>query len=261
MPYQRTFTTSRLWIECEGARDGGRLAATTTISPKDESKLIAPVWHTLLIVALLLFLSGAGHRWLTPTLQGNPNGRVLTYSLTLAVEWFLVLLVWWGIRTRHVAIVDLIGGSWPKLKSVLRDLGIACGFLLASNVALGVISYLLKNAPSQAVKQILPRSGIEIVMWILLSLTAGLCEELIFRGYLQRQFAALTKSLAVAIILQGIIFGAAHGYQGWKSMLVIAVYGCFFGLLVRWVRNLRPGMMAHFIQDSVSGIVAGRFMK
>ena len=94
-----------------------------------------------------------------------------------------------------------------------------------------------------------------------MSLTAGFCEELIFRGYLQRQFAALTNSVWAAIVLQGLSFGAAHGYQGWKLMVVIAVYGSLFGVLVQWRRSLRPGMMTHFIQDGLWGVVAGYLMR
>jgi membrane protease YdiL (CAAX protease family) len=33
-------------------------------------------------------------------------------------------------------------------------------------------------------------------------------------------------------------------------MAVITVFGCLFGLLAQWRRNLRPGMIAHFLQDS-----------
>ena len=44
-------------------------------------------------------------------------------------------------------------------------------------------------------------------------------------------------------------------------MFIIAVYGCLFGLLAEWRRSLRPGMMAHFLQDSVLGLVGRHFVK
>ena len=99
------------------------------------------------------------------------------------------------------------------------------------------------------------------VLYVMLSFTAGICEEILFRGYLQRQFAALTKSTAAGLILQGVAFGLAHGYQGKKYMLIIAVYGCLFGLLVYWRRSLRPGMTAHFVQDTLGGLVGRHFLK
>jgi membrane protease YdiL (CAAX protease family) len=100
-----------------------------------------------------------------------------------------------------------------------------------------------------------------MALWVMLALTAGICEEILFRGYLQRQFAALTKSTAAGLVLQGLAFGAAHGYQGVKYMCIIAVYGCLFGLLAIWRHSLRPGMMAHFIQDSVGGLAGRHLLK
>ena len=42
-------------------------------------------------------------------------------------------------------------------------------------------------------------------------------------------------------------------------MGVIAVYGCLFGLLALWRKNLRPGIIAHILQDSLAGLVLSRF--
>ena len=69
-----------------------------------------------------------------------------------------------------------------------------------------------------------------------MSIVAGFCEEVIFRGYLQKQFAAWFDSPPAGVIVSALVFGAAHGYQGVKMMLVIAVYGA---LLEYW--RLREG--------------------
>jgi membrane protease YdiL (CAAX protease family) len=70
-----------------------------------------------------------------------------------------------------------------------------------------------------------------------------------------RQFGAWTGSVAAGLILQGIVFGLAHGFYG-KTMLAIMVHGCLLGLLARWRKSLLPGMLAHGVQDSLGGIVA-----
>ncbi|MBZ5510084.1 MAG: CPBP family intramembrane metalloprotease [Acidobacteriia bacterium] len=94
----------------------------------------------------------------------------------------------------------------------------------------------------------------------MLSATAGFCEEIMFRGYLQKQFLAATRSTAAAIVLQAVIFGIAHAYQGGRRIILIAVYGALFGMLAAWRKSLRPGMIQHTLQDSVSGI-AFRLLK
>ena len=61
--------------------------------------------------------------------------------------------------------------------------------------------------------------------------------------------------------MQGIIFGAAHGYQGPKYMVMISVYNFLFGAMVHWRRSLLPGMAAHFLQDGALGLLLGQTLK
>ncbi len=99
-----------------------------------------------------------------------------------------------------------------------------------------------------------PPSGIlEIFLWILLSVSAGICEELVFRGYLQQQFRAATRSIVAAVVLQGVLFGLLHTYQGWKQVMVIIPLGILYGALVAWRRNLRASMIAHAWSDIFEG--------
>ena len=93
------------------------------------------------------------------------------------------------------------------------------------------------------------------MLWQGLAATAGFCEQLIFRGYLIQQFRAWTGNLMFAILLQGVLFGLAHGYYG-RVMVAITVQGWLLGLLAYWRKNLRPGMMAHVMQDGIGGVVA-----
>ena len=102
---------------------------------------------------------------------------------------------------------------------------------------------------------ITPKTTFELVVWLGLSATGGFCEELTFRGYLTRQFSAWTGSRAFAIVLQGVVFGLAHGYYQ-KVMVVIVVQGWLLGVLAHWRKSLRPGMLAHGLQDTIGGVVA-----
>jgi uncharacterized protein len=85
--------------------------------------------------------------------------------------------------------------------------------------------------------------------------TASFCEELIFRGYLTRQFRAWTGSPAFAIVVQGVAFGLIHGYYDYKTIVVIMVEGCLLGLIAHWRKSLRPGMRAHGLEDVLGGLV------
>lgn len=224
-------------------------------------RAVAPAWHTIVVLLVLFGLSFAGAR------RGNlagigTHGRAAGYILVMLVEWLTVAFIWYGVSRRDIRMRDLVGGSWTRPGAFFRDLGIAIGFLLIFGI--GVINglgYLLKAEPNQAIRNLYPQDYVEVMLWVLLALTAGFCEEVIFRGYLHRQFTALTRAAIGGIVLQGVVFGVSHGYQGWKFMLIISVYGILFGLLAHWRRSLRPGMIAHFLQDGAGGLIASHFLR
>ena len=190
----------------------------------------------------------------------NPTphrGRMALYSMSVIFEVIMVCYVWLlGLRLKGKRLRDIIGGAWTEWWEPLRDLGIAMLFWMVVLLALAAMGHALgvNTDGLRAMKLLAPETAGEIVAWIVLSFTAGFCEEIMFRGYLQQQFFALTGRTEVAVILQGAIFGAAHAYQGWKGMVTIAVYGILFGILAAMRKSLRPGIIQHGLQDSATGI-------
>ncbi len=94
---------------------------------------------------------------------------------------------------------------------------------------------------AKSVDVLLSESAGEIAVWILVCLTAGFCEEAVFRGYLQQQVRAMKGSAAAAVGVQAICFGIAHGYQGTQNVVVITVLGVLYGLLALSRRSTAPG--------------------
>ena len=234
---------------------------STATSPQPENHPVAPAWHTVLVVVIVLGLSGlSAYSKGLPSL-GNTGNRIARYVTSIAMEWLMLGFIWLGLRLRKQRMRILLDENWGGIRQIFRDLGIGVLFLIVANLVLGLISHLLKAVPNAATMGLLPHTPGEIAVFSLLTVTAGICEEMIFRGYLQRQFSAFFRSAAAAVVLQGIVFGASHGYQTPKFMLIILVYGVMFGLLAQSRRSLRPGMFAHFLQDLITGIVAGRFMR
>ena len=183
-------------------------------------------------------------------------------SVTL-LNWLLAFSVWRGIRARGGSVAELIGGRWGDLGELIRDLGIAAVFWGAFwAVAWGMHEWL-GHGDEKSVDVLLPRTALEIAAWIVTSASAGFCEELVFRGYVQRQALALSQHPWVAIAVQGLVFGMMHAYQGWRSVVSISVLGMMFGGLAAWRKTLRIGMVAHAWQDIwagwLSNVLTGRF--
>jgi len=138
----------------------------------------------------------------------------------------------------------------------VKDIAVAIPFwIIWEATAFAAFNLLARLVASQASPQgdsFPVRAPLEIAIWIVVSLSAGFCEELIFRGYLQRQFSAFTGRIWLGVLLQGILFGLIHP-RGWRAVVVITILGVLYGGLAAWRSNLRPGILAHGWSDLWEG--------
>ncbi|MGA7030257.1 MAG: type II CAAX endopeptidase family protein [Candidatus Acidiferrales bacterium] len=222
--------------------------------------LIAPLWHTILFVLFIVGYALFGGTRVSRLENAHLTTRVPLYLFMLGFELVLFSYVWFlGVKPAGGSIRELVGGEWKTVRDFLKDVGIAFMFwLVVITVLVGLRLTIGQNPDALRAAQVLaPQSGLDFLLWVVVAFSAGTCEEFVFRGYLQRQFFALTGSDAAAVILQAVVFGAAHSYQGVRGMVTIGIYGGLFGVLAVNRRSLRPGMIQHFMQDSFAGLAAG----
>jgi len=106
-----------------------------------------------------------------------------------------------------------------------------------------------------------PTNRRERRMWVVLSLSAGIGEELVWRGVLPALIARLTGSLALGIALSVASFALAHAIQGMRSVLAIAAIAAAFHALVFIAGSLYPAMLVHFAYDVFAGFTYARFAR
>jgi uncharacterized protein len=221
---------------------------------------VAGVLHTL--VLLVVLLGGAGLMYFSAgqlRATEQPN-RIALYLSTAVWEWTLTAYVLWGVRRHGIRLEEVTGAKWKSLLEFARDVGIAISFWFVALMVLGATAVALHfRGSKESVGFLAPHGWNEIALWILVCVTAGFCEETIFRGYFQKQFIAWSGNAAVGVVASAVVFGACHIYQGVKPAIVITVYGLMFGILAQWRKSMRPGMMTHALHDTVSGI-AVRFL-
>jgi membrane protease YdiL (CAAX protease family) len=237
--------------------------ATIAVVPGLESsslKLVAPRWHTVLFVALFLALTLSGALF-QREVRSQP-GRLLQhpdvvplYVSLMAMEWGLFFYVWkGGLRRSGTKLRDLIGGGWRSARDVAVDASLALGLWTVWMIVEKGWEYWFGPEHTASIQASLPRRAVEILLWVGVSISAGICEEVVFRGYFQRQFEVFTRSKWIALVLQAALFGITHGYQGVEACMKIAIFGALYGLLAFWRGSLRPGMIAHSGSDILSGI-------
>ena len=242
---------------------------------------VAPVWHTATLLVFIFAVSIAGAYRNPGSVDPVRVHRLQTYGVTAVLEVVMVGWVAFGVRLRRIPLRSLFGAIPGDLRSIALDAGIAAVFWIGSMSALGTVALfwmgleaaithrlphiqagkVIPPSPSEqhavhAVLRLAPSNGTEIACWILLCLLVGVAEELVFRGYLQKQFSAWARgTTAAGVAFSAITFGAAHGWEGARSMFMLTIFGVFFSLLVLFRRSLRAGIFAHGWHDAFMGLM------
>jgi membrane protease YdiL (CAAX protease family) len=107
----------------------------------------------------------------------------------------------------------------------------------------------------EALALITPRSGPEFRLWIVASLTAGVTEELLCRGYIIWVFHNW-MSWWFAAAASSVVFGFGHFYQGPRGVLQTALAGAVFAAVVGITGSLLPAMAIHALVDIGAGYCA-----
>jgi membrane protease YdiL (CAAX protease family) len=228
---------------------------------RKDPKQIASWGHLAGFLAIMAGMVAMGFYAQHADGAGEDAGRQLAehgnaikiYLIAAFMEWALLYYCWAGVHRRNGTLETLSGGRWKTWKSVGVDLCIALPFWVLWEGAAYGAHWLLGPSSAKTVDSLLPKSLVEILLRIAVSITAGVCEEIAFRGYLQRQLHALSGNIVVAVLGQGVVFGLAHAYQGWKNTIVISVLGILFGALAAWRGNLRANIVAHAWADIWGG--------
>ena len=204
--------------------------------------------HTICMLALLAMFSGLS----VYLRMGSTTARVShlpLYLIVTAFEWVLFAFSLWH---SDVTFGGYVARVLRNPRSLLWDIPVAlvlCAVLLL--IAL-VITRISGPAGWATTQGMLPSNRGEIAVWIAMSISAGICEETVFRGYFQQQISAWSRHVAIGIVGQALVFGVAHAYQGWKKVALIFVWGCVFGVFAWLRKGLRANIMAHAALDIFS---------
>jgi membrane protease YdiL (CAAX protease family) len=98
---------------------------------------------------------------------------------------------------------------------------------------------------NSAVIQFLPRGVLEKLCWVAFAVVTNFCEVVLYRGYLMRQFSALTGSPAMALLLQAVVFALGHVSLGLPLMISVSLLAVWLGALTLWQKSLVPAMIIH----------------
>jgi uncharacterized protein len=214
-----------------------------------------------LLFGLLLAVPVLEWKWSWPRylaqLAADPqNARRGYYRKLLIGEWVptLALLTLWVVLHRPWADLRLTGDSPTRL-------GVGLVYVVALIVLLVFQRRALLGRPDRRARvrkalayaePLMPHTMAERGLFWAVSATAGICEELFFRGFLTWYFLAWMGPVA-AVILASLLFGLGHVYLGLAQVPKTALIGLILAIVVSLTGSLWPAMLLHAAVDWNSG--------
>lgn len=221
---------------------------------------VAWTLSTLLVLYLLFVepLWGAReYRGLKERRSIDPGALLRLYHLTVAVEWAWVAWLGLVVLAGGVAVDRLVtppeGLVVPEAISSIGP-GLVVGLAVALVVGAVVARRAKPGQEPPSVSQfaaLLPVTRRERRWFAAVAVTAGTCEELVFRGFATFYLASLFPDLQVImlVVLAAVMFGTAHAYQGPAGVAATFALGLAFGTIYLATGSLVPGMVLHALID------------
>jgi membrane protease YdiL (CAAX protease family) len=195
--------------------------------------------------------------------QMGRRERLSLYASTIAFQWLAVGVVAWRAEARGLTAEELglvVHGRWRILITALVGAAIL-GTLQWFNLRrMGRSSGKARKFLEVLAERILPQSRAELLPYFGLAVTAGLCEEFLYRGF---AMAALTRAglpIWGVVLSSSILFGLAHLYQGRGGIVSTLVIGTVFGTARIAYDGLVPVMLWHFAVDAVAGVAGPKYL-
>lgn len=224
------------------------------------SKII-PKYHVLLIAILPLILNNI----LTPIViilivsfeefLEKPFYTMYAYGPILwsIYHIFLFLLTWRFFKNEKESLKEIIGPLKDKISHSISIIFLLIGlsiliFQIIEPIASDIIYGfgMMKQMLSEYKK--VPLS-LFLYTVLITSLTAGTCEEIVWRGYIQTRLEYKLRSKILAITIQAILFGLWHGTS--IHAIFTAIFGFTSGFVYYKTRKLIPIMISHWIGDVI----------
>lgn len=228
--------------------------ASTTKSALRRDR-VAPWQHTAFI--LFILAGWAVYGALRSTSGAVPETpRWLRYSAQIMALSLMTGTTIAGLYHRRrfiralVGRIDWVRDAWAGLLIFLAGTAL----IVIVGLALRPLQFLHLTHMRDVVLAISPHTGPELALWMLVSASAGVCEEFIFRGYLLRQVLHWSGSSVIAVAGSAILFGSMHLYEGTAAAIQITVLGAWFGAVAVRRGSLRQVAIAHFLQDAIAGL-------
>lgn len=187
--------------------------------------------------------------------EAPPIPRVAIYLNSMISLWILAglclaaaLTSGFTRRLLGLTLIDTRSTMWWTL------------LCLAAAAAIYIAGKLLRIREHPLLERVLPVTTREKLWFIPLSITAGVCEELVFRGFAIAALTAATGNDWFGAVTAAGLFGVLHAYQGSVGIARTAALGFVLSMPLLLTGSLLPAMIAHTLIDVAGGWFGRRWI-
>ena len=195
--------------------------------------------------------------------SGDPDARVRLYRSMISWQWAstIGLLCLWAWLDRPFAWLGLAAPTGHAAWITAAICAAAMAFYATQ------IHAVMTSAEGRAtlragldrsgpgVQTVTPATERELKLFLGVSVTAGICEEILARGFMLWYFSAwLPWWAAIAAVIAA--FGVGHAYQGVRGVLLTAAVGSIALALYVWTGSLAAPIVVHAVVDLANGFMA-----
>lgn len=213
----------------------------------------------LLAAALVAYAAAVEPLWgrreyarLRARRDDDPNALVRMYRLVVGVQWVWALAVLAAVAVAPGLHASDVGLTAPHGDAFTYGMtGAVAAGLLASSVATWVAARDGRTVPGQdAIAALLPRTARERRYAAAGAVTAGVCEELLYRGFfIAAGIGLLGLPVWAAAVLSLVVFVLGHIYQGLRGVLAVSVVSVLLTLLYVESGSLVLPIALHVLVD------------
>jgi membrane protease YdiL (CAAX protease family) len=220
----------------------------------------------LLLLAVVFPLLGVRdyRLLLRQTREGDVDARVNFYKGILKFHWPLTagFLAWWLLSGNGLESIGLIpvvdDGQWSAIG--VGVLAILAQVMYAVTVSLSADGLTAIKEQMGELSNLAPQTRTENRLFDMVSITAGVCEEILYRGLLLATLVSLVGTWP-AVAITSLIFGLGHAYQGISGIAKTGLIGLVLALLTVFSGSLFIAIVLHAVVDLTSGRIMGKALR
>ena len=219
-----------------------------------------------IVVSVLGFLDYKKYKDVDFTEKMRCNGYYQSISLLWGTTLAIFIMCYIGnIRLEDIGFrwISFNYNIWFTVVTLILS-GLAFCFFMYQLIG-SLISKKFREqiTGSQGAIRILPRTKKEKGLFSFVSLSAGICEEIIYRGFVVFLLLTIFPEIPIYLIvlLPSILFGTGHIYQGLSGVISTGVVGAMFMCLFLVTGSLILPMLLHFIVDFSSTFILSEDLK